>query len=232
MTTGDLLTAYRMQKGWTVDEASDRTGIPPEKLMELESGRLPADDYVLGKLGEAYGVSPDALRSDDPGYEAPPVEPARGRPYAAREGDAPGQGRPRVERGSLFGSFVRQAAQGASYEPEEDGARDLSGLGRWMTSFPFPLVVVAVFLLLGFTLHLWHPAWILFLLIPVWYRLGYAFKEPDPRRRLLKMPAITGSVFLYVCAGVINPFNWLWAWVVFPMAALYYWRVFVYGKLW
>ena len=81
-------------------------------------------------------------------------------------------------------------------------------------------------------MHLCTRDYHLFLLIPVWYRLAYALKEPNPRRRLLKMPAITGAVFLYVCAGIFIPHSWLWAWVIFPLAGLYYWRVFVYGKLW
>lgn len=35
--------------------------------------------------------------------------------------------------------------------------------------FPYPVLVSGVFLLLGFQLGLWHPAWVLFLTIPLYY---------------------------------------------------------------
>lgn len=34
---------------------------------------------------------------------------------------------------------------------------------------PVPIVIVILFLMLGFGLNLWHPAWILFLIIPAYY---------------------------------------------------------------
>lgn len=38
----------------------------------------------------------------------------------------------------------------------------------WL-SFPYPLLVVLIFLIAGFAFGLWHPAWILFLTIPFYY---------------------------------------------------------------
>ena len=35
--------------------------------------------------------------------------------------------------------------------------------------FCYPVLVLIVFLLLGFAKSLWHPAWILFLTIPIFY---------------------------------------------------------------
>lgn len=41
------------------------------------------------------------------------------------------------------------------------------GLERIRISFPF--IIVATYLILGFTLHAWHPWWALFFLIPIYY---------------------------------------------------------------
>ncbi len=38
----------------------------------------------------------------------------------------------------------------------------------WLT-FPYPLLVVVLFLLAGFLFHAWNPAWVLFLTIPFYY---------------------------------------------------------------
>ena len=37
-----------------------------------------------------------------------------------------------------------------------------------MFKFPFPLFVVLIFLAFGFAANLWHPAWLVFLLIPIY----------------------------------------------------------------
>ncbi len=42
----------------------------------------------------------------------------------------------------------------------------------WMKTFPFPILVVIAFLLLGFCGNLWHPGWIIFLTIPIWYGIA------------------------------------------------------------
>ena len=43
-----------------------------------------------------------------------------------------------------------------------------------MFKFPFPLFVVLIFLAFGFAANLWHPAWLVFLLIPIYYHLAGA----------------------------------------------------------
>ena len=55
----------------------------------------------------------------------------------------------------------------ASLPETEDGS---AGTGSW-ASFPYPIVVTIIYLLLGFTLDLWHPGWILFITIPIFYSL-------------------------------------------------------------
>jgi transcriptional regulator with XRE-family HTH domain len=50
---------------------------------------------------------------------------------------------------------------------EEKREKDFSET-FWHT-FPYPLCVTIVFLLLGFLFDLWHPAWILFITIPIYY---------------------------------------------------------------
>ena len=37
--------------------------------------------------------------------------------------------------------------------------------------FPFPVLIVVAYLCLGFGFHLWHPGWLVFLLIPLYYSL-------------------------------------------------------------
>ena len=45
--------------------------------------------------------------------------------------------------------------------------------------FPFPAIVILLYLCLGFFLHLWHPGWLLFLLVPIYYAMIPLFKEKE-----------------------------------------------------
>ena len=45
--------------------------------------------------------------------------------------------------------------------------------------FALPVLIVAVYIFLGFYYMLWHPMWILFLLIPVYYAAVAPFKKKD-----------------------------------------------------
>jgi transcriptional regulator with XRE-family HTH domain len=45
---------------------------------------------------------------------------------------------------------------------------------NWL-AFPYPLVVTVIYLILGFSFDLWHPAWVLFITIPIFYSIaGYS----------------------------------------------------------
>lgn len=38
--------------------------------------------------------------------------------------------------------------------------------------FPYPVFITLCYLWLGFAFHLWHPAWLLFLTIPLYYGMA------------------------------------------------------------
>ncbi len=50
-----------------------------------------------------------------------------------------------------------------------DGNREANKGNDFWKTFPYPLIVTIIYLLLGFTFNVWHPAWILFITIPIYY---------------------------------------------------------------
>jgi len=42
---------------------------------------------------------------------------------------------------------------------------------RRLKAIPYPVIVTAIFLLIGFAFKMWHPGWVIFLTIPVFYWL-------------------------------------------------------------
>lgn len=103
------------------------------------------------------------------------------------------------------------------------------GLSIKLLKFPFPVFIVALYLLLGFALHLWHPMWMLFLLIPAYYHLAIAARAKTKKGLLLGMPVIEAAVILFLILGFAVS-AWKYAWILFIIAVFYYWAVATYIK--
>ena len=72
---------------------------------------------------------------------------------------------------------------------------------RFRKDFPYSLVVAVSYLVLGFFFNLWHPGWILFLTIPLYYL-------PDSERGylcLLGNPVMVTIIYLLL----VMFFSWL-----------------------
>ena len=103
------------------------------------------------------------------------------------------------------------------------------GLSKKLLLFPFPLLVVVIYILQGFTRGLWHPAWLIFLTIPAYYHFAIAARASTKKGLLLGMPVIEAAVFIFLVLGLFMN-AWKWAWVLFILALFYYWAVALYVK--
>lgn len=94
------------------------------------------------------------------------------------------------------GSFY---AQDKTREPQQP---------RFRKDFPYPVLVAFLYLVLGFCFNLWHPGWIIFLTIPLFYL-------PDSERgylRLLSNPIMVTIIYL-----LLGCYCNLWhpGWIIF-----------------
>ena len=80
-------------------------------------------------------------------------------------------------------------------------------------AFPYPVAVAFAYLLLGFVFNLWHPGWIIFLTIPLYY-LPAAQRTP---MRLLCNPVMVTIIYL-----LLGCFCNLWhpGWLVFLLSPI------------
>ena len=96
-------------------------------------------------------------------------------------------------------------------EKQEAEARD-----RKRRKFPYPAFVVAAYFLLGIFLNAWHPGWVVFLTIPLFY-----LKESDRKPlRLLGNPLML--LIIYLLLGCVYDL-WHIAWLVFLLIPLVHW---------
>lgn len=103
------------------------------------------------------------------------------------------------------------------------------GLSKKLLLFPFPLLVTVIYIFQGFTLHIWHPTWLIFLTIPAYYHFAIAARASTKKGLLLGMPVIEAAVFVFLVLGLFMN-AWKWAWVLFILAIFYYWSVAFYVK--
>lgn len=103
------------------------------------------------------------------------------------------------------------------------------GLTKKLLLFPFPIIIAALYIFLGFTIHLWHPTWLIFLTIPAYYHFAIGALARTKKGLLLGIPVIEGALFVFLVLGLfLNA--WKWAWIFFIVALCYYWWVLVSVK--
>jgi asparagine N-glycosylation enzyme membrane subunit Stt3 len=83
--------------------------------------------------------------------------------------------------------------------------------------FPFALLIVVAYLIMGSFFELWHPGWLIFLFIPIWYSFVEAIHKKNAN--IFAYPVV--AVLLFLVIG----FYWqAWhpGWVIFLSIPLYY----------
>ena len=96
----------------------------------------------------------------------------------------------------------------------------MNGKFNWY-AFPYPVLVTAVYLGIGFIWNAWHPAWLIFMTIPIYYTLITMNNTKGFRAKanVFPYPIICTMVFL-----VLGFDYMLWhpAWMLFITIPIYY----------
>ncbi len=130
---------------------------------------------------------------------------------------------------SLYGvtmdTLLNGTAENAQAQPKKKAAppkTELQKKGMKLLKFPFPIILAIVYVLLGLTFHLWAQAWVLFLLLPIYYHYALALLIRKKKARLLAMPAPEILISLYLLFGF---FFHMWGtmWILLLFIPLYYW---------
>lgn len=194
------LVELRKSHGYSQEALAAKLGISRQAISKWERAEASPDTDNLMALAELYGTTLDALVN------------TKNDQY-------------------ILGDASSNDAESAQEEPapKKLPKTELQKKGIKLLKFPFPLFVVLVFVVLGFALHVWHPAWLLFLLIPIYYHFAGALTVRKKKARLLSMPVPEVIVLLYLICGF---FFYLWstAWVLFLAIPLYYWLVGCFYK--
>ncbi len=144
------LVKLRKENGLSQEELAAKIGISRQAVSKWERAEASPDTDNLILLARLYGVSLDALLATE--EEIP-----RATPEEEKRDSDPCDGCEDFPKGC--------------HHCEKKKRRS-----PWL-AFPYPILVVIIYLAMGFYKSLWHPGWIIFLTIPVYYCLAEFFSR-------------------------------------------------------
>ena len=150
------LLTLRKQFNFSQEELAERLGISRQAVSRWERAEASPDTDNLIGLSKLYGVSIDSLLALDTNG-ADSLEYQTHNQAPVRSNNALNQQRDVTVSDSFREDSIR----------EDDAVQMIKFLRR--ISPAYPVIVTMIYLILGFTFRLWHPGWLVFLTIPIFY---------------------------------------------------------------
>lgn len=200
----DLMTANRLQQlrkanGYSQDVLAEKLGISRQAVSKWERAESSPSVDNLIDLARLYGITVDEMLNTEGDKVVIKTQ-------NNTKKDIKGKLKSLISKANDFGIY-----------PE---------LARSLAKFPFFLVVTILYVVLCFVTKLWHPLWIMFLALPIYYQFALACKGGNKKvfMLLLPIPEIIVTVFLILgfAFGI-----WKYAWILFLLLPIYYWIVLI-----
>ena len=200
----DLMTANRLQQlrkanGYSQDVLAEKLGISRQAISKWERAESSPSVDNLIDLAKLYGITVDEMLNTEGDRVVIKTQ-------NNTKKDIKGKLKSLISKANDFGIY-----------PE---------LARSLAKFPFFLVVTVLYVVLCFVTKLWHPLWIMFLALPIYYQFALACKGGNKKvfMLLLPIPEIIVTVFLILgfAFGI-----WKYAWILFLLLPIYYWIVLI-----
>ena len=200
----DLMTANRLQQlrkanGYSQDVLAEKLGISRQAVSKWERAESSPSVDNLIDLAKLYGITVDEMLNTEGDKVVIKTQ-------KNTKNDIIGKLKSLISKANDFGIY-----------PE---------LARKLVKFPFFLVVTILYVVLCFVTKLWHPLWIMFLALPIYYQFALACKGGNKKvfMLLLPIPEIIVTVFLILgfAFGI-----WKYAWILFLILPIYYWIVLI-----
>jgi len=234
------LYEYRKQHNLSQEELASRIGVSRQAVSKWERAESSPDTDNLIELAKLYGISLDDLlftdtsTQKDPPPEAEPEEKAKDYVSVGLGGIHIKEGNEEVHI-SLKGGIHVVDDEDEVHVSLKDGIR-ISSNGevefdseewaekfrkRWYFHLPVALFTTAAYLVMGTIWDMWHPGWLVFMAIPMFYQLLEMIHANGVRRKLDNFPMALLCTTAYLVIG----FWWdLWhpGWVIFLAIPLYH----------
>lgn len=191
----DIEVANRLQKlrkenGYSKEELANKLGISPEEISKWERTEASPDTDNLILLAKLYDMSLDDLLNTD---------------------NSISKNTNKIEITDDEGQKIVIDDDEIKFFDENENEVKRSKASKISNAINsiFTLLVVITYLIIGFKYNLWHPGWILFLLIPVVASIFEAFIK----KRICDFcyPVLVAAIYLFIGCGynLWHPYWWL-----------------------
>lgn len=200
----DIMTANRLQQlrkdnGYSQEVLAEKLGISRQSVSKWERAESSPEIDNLMALSKIYGLTIDEL-FDVSGDKV--IVKNTGK----KEHDFKGKMKSLLSKANDFGIYPNAAKK--------------------LLIFPFPIIVVFLYVALSMAFKIWHPLWIIFMTIPIYYRFAIACKANNKKVFALLIPVPEMVVTVYLLLG-ISVGVWGYASLLFLIIPLFYWAVLV-----
>ena len=209
--TAKKLTALRKYNGLSQEALAEKIGVSRQAISKWERGEASPDTENLIALSKIYGVSLDDLLGDKTAEEII-AEKNEEKPCDDNTVPETAPEKPAVKTPENVVDVIKRETA------------DLPALGRKMLRFPFFLIAIIGYLAVGFALKLWHPTWLIFIVLPAYYLCALSFIQKTKKKMLLLQPVYLYAVILFLLVGLLLNI-WHPTWIIFICIPAYYWYV-------
>ena len=184
------LVQLRKQHGYSQEELAAKLGLSRQAVSKWERAEASPDTDNLIMLSRVYGVSLDELLKTDEPIPEPESDKGvkvtiNGKPLRFNKDDgfffSYGDEDDGSESDNVDANAHVSARGNLVIEPNEKSV--CRRRHCFLRAFPYTLLVAIAFLCMGCIWGLWHPGWILFLTIPIYYAMVKPIDRAYRRRR-------------------------------------------------
>lgn len=209
------LVNLRKSNNLSQEALAAKLGISRQAVSKWERAEASPDTDNLILLARLYHVSLDELLRTEDEIPIPEEKDAAGEEALAVKTESAGEeafSTGTESAGEKMFSSIESTA-GENYA-DDDGTEGEGGSGYFI---PVSFIITILYLIIGFVYGAWHPAWLLFLLIPIWYSLVSAINSRNAHR--FAYPVFVALI--YLCCGC---FWGLWhpGWIIYLTIPIYY----------
>ncbi len=195
IVTANRLLELRKMNGYSQDVLAEKIGVSRQAVSKWERAESSPDTDNLIALAELYGITLDDLLNTSKDTTEITPEPSK-------KTDIKGKAKSLLSKVNDFGIYPKTATA--------------------MAKFPYAIIVVILYLGVSYMFKIWHPFWLVFLTIPIYYRIATACKANSKKAFAALLPIPEFIVLLYLMFGFFAN-AWGTMWILFLIIPIYYW---------
>ena len=219
--TGKKIAELRKFNSLSQESLAEKVGVSRQAISKWERGEASPDMENVVSLARIFNVTVDDLLGDKKASEitdfsalkTPQPEVAQPPATAAAPAVAEEKAISETPVKEEHAETKKEKKLKPRYKPQT---------AKMMNRIPVFILVPIIFVLLGITLQLWHPAWLMFFILPIYYLTAFAFNAKDRRGFFLRLPVPFVIIALFLLIGFATG-AWHPAWMMFFILPVYYW---------